>query len=97
MVGHEHVADLVDRAVIHRREIPVGLGLEEMRGRVVDGAGFRNLLGKRPEPAVFRLIDRVGRRHEEPDQVVWIDVVRADSQFVHRRGQVRRPIGSRRW
>ena len=79
MVGHEHVADLVDRAVVDRHEIPVGLGLEQIRGGVVGGAGFGEFFGEPPESLVLRLIDRVGRRHEEPDQVVRIDVVRADA------------------
>ena len=39
----------------------------------------------------------MGRRHEEPDQVVRIDVVRADPQVVHRRGQVCRPVSARGW
>ena len=94
MVGHEHMADLVDRAVVDRHEVPVGLGLEQMRGGVVGGAGFGELFGEPPKSLVLGLIDRVGRRHEEPDQIVRIDVVRADPQVVHRCGELRRPGGA---
>ena len=97
MVGHEHVADLVDRAVVDRHEIPVGLGLEQMRGGVVGGAGLGEFFRERPEPLVLRLIDRVGFRHEQPQQIIGIDVVRADPQIAHRCGQFRRPRGAGGW
>ena len=65
-----------------------------MRGRVVGGAGLRKFFRERREPPVFLLINRVGLGHEEPKQIIGIDVVRADPQIVHRRGQFRRPVGA---
>ena len=94
MVGHEQMADFIDGAVVDRHEVPVGLGHQQVRGSVVRRAGLGQLLGEQPEPAIFGLVDCGSGRHQESDQVIGIDVMRADPQIVHHLGQFRRPIGA---
>jgi len=94
MVGHEQMADFIDGAVVDRHEVPVGLGHQQVRGGIVRRAGLGQLLGEQPEPAIFGLVDCGSGRHQESDQVIGIDVMRADPQIVHHLGQFRRPIGA---
>ena len=96
MIRHEEVADFVDRAVIHREEIPVRIGLEQMHRRIVRGKGLGQFAGQHPEAFVFVLIDLVRFGDEETDHLVRVDVMRADAQFVEFLVQFRRPIGAGR-
>ena len=95
VVGHEAVADLVDRPVVDCREVPVGLGLEKVRGGVVDRAGLGEPPREHPGPLVLRLVDGMRLGDEEPDDAVGVDLVGADPQVVHHVGQARRPVGAR--
>ena len=94
VVGHEEVADLVHGPVIDRREVPVGIGLHEVRRRGMGRKGLRKFLGQHPEPLVFLLVDRVRLGHEQPDHLVGIEVVRAHAKIVHRLREFRRPVGA---
>jgi len=53
------MAEVIDRVVIHRHEIP-GLVFENPSGSVVDGASLGNDLGEGFESLVFLLIDLGG-------------------------------------
>ena len=94
--GHELVADLVNRSVIDRREVPVRPVLHQPAGRGVHAAGLRKTLRQMPEPLVLRLVNARRIRHEQTQHLIRVDVPRTHAQRVEMLCQLLRPVGARR-
>ena len=96
VVGHELVADLIHRPIVNGHEVPLGVGLHEMRGGIVRGEGLGELLSEHPQAFILRLVYLWGIGHKKPDHFVGIDLMRAQAQVIHRLRQVGRPVGAGR-
>ena len=96
VVGHEEVADLIHRPIVNGHEVPLGIGLQKVRGGIVRGEGLGELLREHPQAFILRLIHLRGIGHKKPDHLVGVDLMRAQPQVIHRLRQLGRPVGAGR-
>jgi hypothetical protein len=80
MPAHEGVPEVVDAAVINRREIP-RLRRQQFRGGSVDGHGLGDDFGQRMQSFVFGLLHFFEIRHEQPQELA-IQLHRTNAQLV---------------
>ena len=96
VVGHEEVADLIYRPIVNGHEVPLGIGLQKVRGGIVRGEGLGELLSEHPQAFILRLVYLRGIGHKKPDHLVGVDLMRAQAQVIHRLRQLGRPVGAGR-
>ena len=87
MIRHEGMRKFVNGSIVNRHEIPVGVTGQQMGGGGMDGKGFGQSFGEMPEARVLLLIHLGGVGDKEPDEVVGVDFIGADPQFVQGGGQ----------